>query len=420
LVTGIQLNKLKVLFFAEGATLAHVARPLMLAKELNPAQFDVTLCRPEAFSKLTTGLPFRILDLECQEAKIFAQKLAHGSPLYDFATLSGYVDADLALIDQTKPDVIVGDFRLSLSVSARLRSTPYIAICDAYWSPERPLNPPLPVLKFTRYAPIPLVEYIFRRIAPFAFRLHALPVERLRKKFGLPSLGQDLRRCYTDADLRLFANFPALFPEVSGHEGADFIGPIAWSPDFDGDLEFLEGKGLLTYITMGSSGCPKVIEAIVPILEQLGSRIVIAKAGKQLSLASTTPRTQIFDFLPGSIVCQHSDLVICNGGSPTTNQALTNGVPVLGIAENMDQFLNMEAIVAYGAGMLIRADRATPEALQQAIELLMTDQKFANCAKNLADTVNRAGSASTLSVHILRQISEHKFSSLKREPSKPL
>ena len=47
------MEKLKVLFFAEGATLAHVVRPLMLAKGLDPTNFDVTLCRPESFSKFS-------------------------------------------------------------------------------------------------------------------------------------------------------------------------------------------------------------------------------------------------------------------------------------------------------------------------------------------------------------------------------
>lgn len=373
----------------------------MLAKELDANQFDVTLCRPQAFSKLTAGLPFQVLELKCQDAKIFAQKLAHGSPLYDLKTLCDYVDTDLALIDQIKPDIIVGDFRLSLSVSARLRSIPYIAICDAYWSPERPLTPPLPVLKFTHYAPIPLAEFIFRRIAPFAFRLHSVPLERLRKKFGFPSLGHDLRRCYTDADLRLFANFPALFPEVLAHEGADFIGPIAWSPNFDGDLEFLAGKGPLTYVTMGSSGDPKVIKSIVPILERLGSRIVIAKAGKPLTLASKNPATQVFDFLPGSVVCQHADLVICNGGSPTTNQALTNGVPVLGIAENMDQFLNMEAIVRLGAGLMLRADRASPSHLRSAIESLMFDSTYKSRGRALSCTSAQNRPSKILSDHLV-------------------
>jgi UDP:flavonoid glycosyltransferase YjiC (YdhE family) len=405
------LNKLKVLFFAEGATLAHVARPLMLAKELDEKQFNVTLCRPEKFSKLTTRLPFPVLDLECQDGRTFARKLEHGSPLYDFPTLCRYVDADLALIDREKPDVVVGDFRLSLSVSARLRSIPYIAICDAYWSPERPLSTPLPVFGFTRYAPIPLTEFVFRRIAPFAFRLHSLPLERLRSKFNLPSLGYDLRRCYTDADLRLFANFPALFPDVLVHEGSDFIGPIAWSPDFNGETDFLSGNGPLTYVTMGSSGNPQAIEDIVPILENLGSRIVIATAGKPLFLKKNKPTTQIFDYLPGSVVCRDANLVICNGGSPTTNQALTNGVPVLGIARNMDQFLNMEAIVAFGAGLMIRADRITPTRLRQAIEMLMANPEFSLRAKSLANSQNPESGSFTLAKHI-KALCIRRFSNL--------
>jgi len=405
------VEKLKVLFFAEGATLAHVARPLMLAKGLDPACFDVVLCRPKNFSKFTSSLPFPVLDLECQDSDVFAHRLDRGSPLYDFPTLCRYVEADLALIDSEKPDIIVGDFRLSLSVSARLRSIPYIAICDAYWSPERALNPPLPVMGFTRYAPIALTEFLFRRIAPLAFRLHAQPLERLRAKFGLPSLGYDLRRCYTDADLRLFANFPALFPDIKTHAEADFIGPIAWSPAFDGDLEFLDSDKPLTYVTMGSSGNPHIIEKIVPILEQFGHQIVITTAGKSISFTPKRSTTLIFDYLPGLLVCQHASLVVCNGGSPTTNQALSCGVPVLGIAQNMDQFLNMEAITAFGAGQLIRADRAEPSRLKDAIETLTLNPKFAIRAQELASGSKEQDGAIILTKHILAQHKKSKINS---------
>ena len=406
------MEKLKVLFFAEGATLAHVVRPLVLAKGLDPTNFDVVLCRPKSFSKFTSGLSFPVHDLECQDSDVFAHRLDRGSPLYDFPTLCHYVDADLALIDSEKPDIIVGDFRLSLSVSARLRSIPYIAICDAYWSPERALSPPLPVLGFTRYAPITLTEFLFRHIAPLVFRLHAQPLEHLRAKFGLPTLGHDLRRSYTDADLRLFANFPTIFPDVTLDGNADFIGPIPWSPDFDGDLEFLAGEGPLTYVSMGSSGNPQIIESIVPVLEDYGSRIVIATAGKPLSLKSKNTTTQVFDYLPGSVVCQHASLVVCNGGSPTTNQALTSGVPVLGIAQNMDQFLNMEAIVAFGAGSMIRADRAKPFRLRQAIESLTSDPRYAHQAQALADSLGHESVSSKLARHIKAQCNRRSVSDI--------
>ncbi len=380
------MKKLKVLFFAEGATLAHVARPLILAKGLDPDRFDVTLCRPASFSRLTDGLSFRVVDLDCQKASVFAYRLERGLPLYDFETLSAYVGADLSLIDREKPDVVIGDFRLSLSVSARLRATPYITICDAYWSPEAPLTPPLPVMNFTHFAPIGICESVFRLISPLVFRLHAQPMERLRASFGLATLGYDLRNCYTDADLRLFANFPALFPQVRPHAGANFVGPITWSPDTQGNLDFLSGDQPLVYITMGSSGDLRVLAQIIPIFEERGSRIVVTTAGRPLPFKPESPNTLVFDFLPGAAVCQQASLVVCNGGSPTTNQALKCGVPVLGIAQNMDQFLNMRAVEAYGAGLLIRSDRANGSSLRKVINTMVANPRVKERARTLAQS----------------------------------
>ena len=381
------ISKPKVLFFAEGATLAHVARPLVLARALDRSRFVTILARPKAFQWLTTDAPFRVRELPCQDGAVFAHRLEHGLPLYDYATLMRYVEDDLALIDSEKPDVIVGDFRLSLSVSARLRSIPYISICDAYWSPEQTLDAPLPVLRFTRFTPIPLAKLIFRSVSNLALRIHAAPLEQLRARYGLLPLGHDLRRCYTDADLRLFANFPALFPNVKISQSAAFIGPIAWSPENTLALDFTDKETPLIYVTMGSSGNPHLLEKIIPILEQGGNQIMVASAGKPISLKTTSTKTRVFDYLPGNIICQHAKLVICNGGSPTTNQALANGIPVLGIAQNMDQFLNMQAIEKFGAGLIMRADRTSERCIRNTISELMSNVKFTERANLLAGSL---------------------------------
>jgi UDP:flavonoid glycosyltransferase YjiC (YdhE family) len=381
------LERCRVLFFAEGATLAHVARPLILARQLDVAAFDVVFARPPGFAWLTTG-DSRLLefDLDCQDSTTFARRLDHGLPLYDFPTLDRYVQADLALIDQVKPDVIVGDFRLSLSVSARLCKVPYATICDAYWSPECRLKPELPVMAFTPYVPLSFASAIFRAVAPLAFRAHAVPMERLRKRYGLPGFRYDLRYCYTDADLRLFANFPELFPEVRRSAKADFIGPIAWSPPDRPDLEFPEGDGPLVYMTMGSSGDPKVLTTLIPVLEAIGTRTMVATAGKPFPARLLSERTRVYDFLPGDQMCRLARLVICNGGSPTTNQALRHGVPVLGIARNLDQFLNMRNIERFGAGCLWRGDDICGKQLISQIQLLLNgDGVYARQAAQLAN-----------------------------------
>lgn len=395
-------SKVKVLFIGEGATLAHVARPVLLARQLDKNRFDVTVARPDSFAWLTKNEPFKTLDIWSQESKMFADRLDRGQPLYDFATLNRYVEDDLALLDSEKPDIVVGDFRLSLAVSARMRSVPFVTICDAYWSPGYPVPPPLPVLPLTRIAPIPVAEFIFRRVAPFAFRLHAIPIKRLYERYGRPSQGYDLRRCYTDADLRLFANFQDLFPEVETSEQAQFIGPLAWSPaDVDVDLTG-DGKPLI-YVTMGSSGDPTVLATLIPILARTGAEILVASAGKPLPEGLNSPSVKIFDYLPGDQVCQRARLVVCNGGSPTTNQALINGVPVLGIPRNMDQFLNMGAIERFGAGLQVRADRADEARLNRAINQLFGESRFGIHAAQLAKAPEKAmDGGNRLANHVIR------------------
>ncbi|WP_407278394.1 nucleotide disphospho-sugar-binding domain-containing protein [Aromatoleum evansii] len=402
------MTRRKVLFFAEGATLAHVARPFVVARALDPERFEVVFARPESFDWLTKDAAFQIRPLACQAASVFARRLDHGLPLYDLPTLRHYVADDLALIDAEQPDIIVGDFRLSLSVSARLRSIPYATICDAYWSPERSLPTPLPVFAWTRFAPLSVTGPIFRWISPFAMRLHAQALESLRALHGLPSLGYDLRRCYTDADLRLFANFPELFPAVRNSRHAAFIGPIAWSPDASAlALEFDDGtEAPLIYVTMGSSGDPRVLRQLLPVLDATGARVLVASAGKPLPAGFASPRTQVFDYLPGQTVCEHADLVICNGGSPTTNQALSAGVPVLGIARNMDQFLNMQAIERFGAGLLLRSDRASTSALQQAISRLLEAPLFAARAQHLRNAATNNAQQRNFAPHLERLIGE--------------
>jgi UDP:flavonoid glycosyltransferase YjiC (YdhE family) len=110
-----------------------------------------------------------------------------------------------------------------------------------------------------------------------------------------------------------------------------------------------------------------VIEALAPLERPL----VIATAGRGGEL-SPRPGLWVADFLPGEAIAAKACAVVCNGGSPTTQQALLQGVPVVGIVGNLDQLLNMDYIERFGAGMLVRADGARAkvvcEVTQCAIE----------------------------------------------------
>lgn len=396
----------RLLFIAEGSTLAHVGRPLLLARALHASGFDVVFARPVNYAWMTRDDGFETVDLATQSPADFARRLDRGQPLYDFATLERYVQDDLILLQDHRPDVVIGDFRLSLSVSARLAQVPYATLCDAYWSPEAPLEPILPVFPWTPFAPLSLATLLFRRIAPLAFRLHARPMEALRRAHGLPSLGHDLRRCYTDADLRLFANPAALFPDVTPHACATFIGPLAWAPSGMAMPALRDSSKPLVYVTMGSSGAAHVLGTVLAALARHECEIIVTTAGRPLPEAVDPSRFRVFDYLPGDLVCARASLVVCNGGSPTTNQALVQGVPVLGIARNMDQFLNMRAIERFGAGLTLRADRVASAALEAALDRLLETPSYRLTASRLRnpEMADAAGNLRWLGAHASRLV----------------
>ncbi|MBW8894186.1 MAG: glycosyl transferase family 1, partial [Burkholderiales bacterium] len=191
---------LRIALFAEAVTLAHVARPIALARAIAPAGHQLLLACDPRYAAFAADGPWQREDIRSIPSAQFNEALAKGTPVYDFATLKSYVDEDLRLIEAFKPDLIVGDFRLSLSVSARLASVPYMAITNSYWTPQYEGGYALPVIPLSRALPLPLAAALFHIFRPLAFIPHCRPMNRLRKHYKLPSLGNNLRRVYTDAD----------------------------------------------------------------------------------------------------------------------------------------------------------------------------------------------------------------------------
>jgi UDP:flavonoid glycosyltransferase YjiC (YdhE family) len=376
----------RILFFAEAVTLAHVARPLALATTLDHSRFEPVLACDPRYLRFCAG-PWQLLGLDSISSRMFATALANGAPLYDTDTLRRYVKQDLEIIDRIKPDVIVGDFRLSLSVSARLVGIPYVGISNAYWSPNysAKYSFPLPVLPITRWLPLPLAATLFRLGRSAAFRLHCRPLNRVRGENGLPSLGVDLRRVYTDADFTAYADMPELFPIGNLPPGHGYLGPVLWSPLVPKPTwwDHLPNGRPVVYVTLGSSGDAGLLATVLKGLEGLPVTVIASTAGA--AMPDRVPaNSYVADYLPGSEAAARSALVICNGGSLTCQQAVAAGVPVVGIASNMDQFLNMGALVRAGAGCLLRADRVDAAHLGNMVSTAIATDSLSRSASRLA------------------------------------
>ncbi|HNA30662.1 MAG TPA: glycosyltransferase, partial [Zoogloea sp.] len=232
-------------------------------------------------------------------------------------------------------------------------------------------------------------QAIFDAVRPLAFALHCRPMDALRRHYGLPPLGPDLRRIYTDADLALFSDIPEVYGLYGDIPGGHFLGPVRWSPEvpLPDWWAALDPNKPLIYVTLGSSGDGRLLPRLLDRLARPGLQLAVATAGATVGV--TAPDVFCADYLPGDAVAARAALVICNGGSPTCAQALAAGVPVLGVPGNLDQYLNMHYLEGQGVGLTLRNRELDGPNLKRTVDRLLGEPSFRRAAQSLAATLSR-------------------------------
>lgn len=364
---------IRALFFCEPCTLSHVVRPLALARLLPPDQFECHFaCAYDVARHCAPGesWPFHAVH-GCVTGAEFAAALARGALPYDRAVIERYVEEDLRVLEEVQPDVVVGDFRLSLGVSAPLRRVPYVALINAVWSPYVRRRFPVPELPVTRVLGVKLTELLFPAFRPIAFRGLAAPFERARRARGLPGFG-GLLEAYSWGDFTAYPDLPELFdvgalPPAHRFVGALRFGPHAPLPDW---WERVPTDRPWIYVAMGSSGRAGALPAICEALAALDVEILAATSERGVA-APSRPNVWASEWLPLDPILARASVAIGNGGAGGIYCALHHGVPMLSVPANMDQHMMAEAIARAGAGLVVRSDRASPRRIRDAtVELL--------------------------------------------------
>ncbi len=383
----------RILFVAEDITLAQVARPASLAQsvfglpgyEVHFAcgAFPDVVFRDLEFPKwpLLTVDRIRLLD-----------RIRAGHPLYTRDELAAYVEADEQLLRRVRPDLVVGDFRLSLGISCRLRRVPYAALMNAYWHPHHTEAFPMPVhasLRWmNRYLGSGQARKHFDRALPFVLRAHARAYNRARRHHGLAPV-RDLRHMLCDADYLLFPDPPELVPVGRHTRSQHFLGNVPWSPAIDPSTFERERKGddRWVYVTMGSSGSDAMLVPVLGMLRERGLQVFLASLGRPLPDVGW-PGLHVYDMLPGDAVSRGARLVICNGGASTAYQALSAGVPVLGLPANLDQLWFMQCVERASSGVAHRPD-GPREGLENALIRALTDPSLHKGAARVAGWIEK-------------------------------
>ncbi len=164
----------------------------------------------------------------------------------------------------------------------------------------------------------------------------------------------------------------------------------------------------VVYVNLGSSGRSDLLPIVLDALADLRVFVVAATLGR--SPPNRCPdHVRLASFLPGERAAALATLVICNGGSPTTHQALAASTPVLGLTSNMDQHLNMNGVQRLGAGILLRSERTDRSAVRAAVTQVLEDSRYSGAASKLA-RIFAAYHAPSRFRELLRRVAEGRLS----------
>ncbi len=374
----------RILFIGEALTLSHVVRPLVLARAAHAAGYQVAFACDDRYAALVGKIPFRWFRLTAALPKGDAKdRLKQTVPLFSVPTLEAQIREDRRLLQLSTPDLVVGDMRHSLAISAREAGIPFATIINAHWAPGTH-DLPQPVHHVMRkLLTNTMFDEMYRSLFAVGSTVYNAPLNLVRLRHGRPPLPPDIRHAFFDADHILLADAPE-FPAVGKlPENAMYLGPILWAPDIDLPpwWDDVSATQPVIYVNLGSSGEPGILPQIADGLTALGANVMIATTGNQ----AITPRTGFFitDFLPGDVALRRSSLAVLSGGSMAAQPALCAGVPVLAIPSNGDQLIYARLIAREGAGEVVTEAEINSATIRRIASQMLREPRYAENARRL-------------------------------------
>lgn len=382
-------RKKRILFVGEGGSLAHIVRPLVLAQLLDPNRFEIHFACALWYKWLLDHSGFTYHPLPTMTRDDFRLHLSAGKPLYDRKTLEEYVPAELDLFKKIEPDLVIGDFRISLGISTQIVKLPFAAIANAFWSPNAIGKKLVPDLDFVKIIGRPLAQFIFNFAYPIAAKyIHSHGFNAVRKAYGLRPF-ESLEEIYTFGEWVLYTDIPSLAPTKSMGEHEQYMGPILDMPQIEQPSWWKQWPTdkPIVYVGLGSTGNISLMENIVEALGQMNVTVLLATA-QRVNFEKWPKNFFIAPYISGLEASQQAQLVLYNGGSGSVYQALSAGCPVLGFPTNMDQFLCMALIETKGAGKRIIGNEATIDKIKANVHEILTTPSYKKSAEQLAIEIN--------------------------------
>lgn len=369
-----------------GGFLAHFTRCLNIGKELQKCGFNVVFAGPKKYIGLLEGKyeTYNIFDFNPE----YIMACIRETTLYfhSVKSLSDFLKVELQLYEKVKPDVIITDSRFSCKVSSKIAKIPLISIASASWTSYSSIKRILPEThlfyrSLNKFFSRDRTEKIILFFLPFLTKFYSdvclRPYNYFLRKHKLKRM-ERIEELW-EGDLTLLCDIPEIAPLSYISDNFYYIGPIFWKEDLSlpSWWDEIDRNKKIIYLTMGSSGDASLFKKIIELMNDLPYNIIIS-TGEIIDKNEIKKASNIFieNYLPGEKVMEIASLVIFHGGSGTAYQALSKGVPLIGIPSHFEQEWNISRLVELGVGVKLQEREINKENLFLAIEKILNNSSF--------------------------------------------
>lgn len=209
-----------------------------------------------------------------------------------------------------------------------------------------------------------------------------------------------------ESDLYLINDLPQFYHPNRYGENCIFTGPVY----AQSSQETIEDKEILKildkrnsrkkiFCTLGSSGNKK---DLLEVIKMFNTTEGLNYSGIVLSPASVCPieesrqllknkNVYITDkFVPAKMIDQQVDLVICHGGQGTLQTAVTSAVPLIGVATQPEQKINLEHLETFGSAIRIPIWHWNHKFIIKSLEIIFSNYECYKQKANELSTIYKA------------------------------
>jgi UDP:flavonoid glycosyltransferase YjiC (YdhE family) len=307
------------------------------------------------------------------------------------AELSTFIAAEVDLLKEIRPDVVITGFRPSIRISTRVMGVPLVwvlsaAVSELYFRNGLGTAPHGLFAKhpLMRLMPSPLRNWV-ANMAPLHSPFKIGPWNKVALKWGIGRFESTLS--IFRGDFNLLSDAPELFPEFDDLPvNYEFCGPLLMEhpipmPESLRTYQKQPGRPVV-FFSMGSSGSPELFKSIVATFANQPYDVFVATTTIiEKSEFGPLPANVIVEtFFPAIDAAALADVAVIHGGQGTIYSTLFAGTPFVGVPMFSEQQYNLEAMIRRGCGLVLPRDQCTPQTLLGAVRQVLANSDFAQSA----------------------------------------